>query len=308
MTQNEVSIIKNSVIDATEAYVEARLSVLDFVKTQIGVVLSYTRKADKKYYHTVRCNATSRTSGIVYENVLSVGNIPLPVGSVVFLIAPNAQYSNQFILGKLDTTPAHIEGGSIRLGGTDENDAPIYLTSEPYTYGGKQVYGHIGSFYITTNGLRITGNNSDISEITGKQVRLSEWKELSSTSGVGLSMMMDIDKSYIAINTNGYNGGSSSHPCSGFVVSNAYGWDSNGNFTDPLSNSTYTRVHSGGIEIHSNDFGSKYITPQGAKFLSDNQDHLAYLVVAVGNYGIKFEWDDPNSGAKMVTIPWGWTP
>ena len=305
MTQNEVSIIKNSVIDATEAYVEARLSVLDFVKTQIGVVLSYTRKSDKKYYHKVRCNATSNTSGIVYDNVLSVGNIPLPVGSVVFLIAPNAQYSNQFILGKLDTTPAHIEGGSIRLGGTDENDAPIYLTSEPYTYGDKTVYGHIGSFYITTDGLRIQGDRGGISEITGKQVRLSEWKEISSTQGVGLSMIMDVDESYIAINTNGYGGTNSS---SGFIVSNAYGWDSNGNFKDPLSDDTYTRVHSGGIEIHSSDFGSQYITPQGAKFLNQNQSSLAYFWINVGSYGVQFEWNPPSSSAKFVTVPWGWTP
>ena len=38
MTQNEVSIIKNAVLDCTEAYVDARLSVLDYVKTQIGVL------------------------------------------------------------------------------------------------------------------------------------------------------------------------------------------------------------------------------------------------------------------------------
>ena len=43
MTQNEVSIIKNAVLDATEAYVDARLSVLDFVKTQIGVVINYVK-------------------------------------------------------------------------------------------------------------------------------------------------------------------------------------------------------------------------------------------------------------------------
>ena len=114
MTQNEVKIIENAVLDCTEAYVDARLSVLDFVKTQIGVVQSYTER-NRKYYHTVKCNATSRTSGIIYTNVLSVGNIPFPANSVVFLIAPNAQFSNQFILGKLDDTPCSIRGGTINI-------------------------------------------------------------------------------------------------------------------------------------------------------------------------------------------------
>lgn len=117
MTQSEVSIIKNLVLDATEAYVEARLKSADFVKTQIGVVVGYTETSGK-FYHRVKCNITSNQSvgNITYDNVLSVGNIPFPADSVVFLIIPNAQYSNQFILGKLDTTPCHIIGGSIDIG------------------------------------------------------------------------------------------------------------------------------------------------------------------------------------------------
>ena len=116
MTQNEVSIIKNAVLDATEAYVDARLNVLDFVRTQIGVVLSST-EIGHKYYHSVKCNATQQNpNGVRYNNVLSVGNIEFPANSVVFLIAPNAQFSNQFILGKLDDTPCNIVGGSIDIG------------------------------------------------------------------------------------------------------------------------------------------------------------------------------------------------
>ena len=120
MTQSEVSILKNSVIDATEAYVEARLAVADFMKTQIGVVVSAT-KQNKKWVHTVRCNATSRTSGILYDNVLSINNIHFEPPSVVFVLAPNAQFSNQFILGKLDNVPYDIVAGSIKIGGTEEN-------------------------------------------------------------------------------------------------------------------------------------------------------------------------------------------
>ena len=116
MTLNEVNIIKNSVLDATEAYVDARLSVADFAKTQIGVTEGTPTPVHGKFYHTVVCNATSNTAGVTYHNVLSVGNTPFPDGSVVFLIAPNAQFSNQFILGKLDDTPVHITGGTINIG------------------------------------------------------------------------------------------------------------------------------------------------------------------------------------------------
>ena len=171
MTKNEVDIIKNSVMDGTEAYVDARLSVLDFVRTQIGVVVGEPTKDNKnKYKHTVRCNATQTyPQGITYKDVLSVGNIPFPNNSVVFLIAPNAQYSNQFILGKLDDTPCNISAGSIRLGGTNENDAPIYLTGTPS--GGS--YGHIASFKIYNDKLEFTGENNAISFIKGTAFRIS---------------------------------------------------------------------------------------------------------------------------------------
>lgn len=161
MTQDETSIFKNAVLDATEAYLEARLSVADFVKTQIGVVISfvqgqytlvvptgnenpseegwyvynksthtyslstdtyvhnnrdyYSYQNDKKYYHDISCD----NGRVIYNNVLSIGNTAFPEDSVVFLIAPNAQFSNQFILGKLDSTPINIEGGSINIGDGD---------------------------------------------------------------------------------------------------------------------------------------------------------------------------------------------
>lgn len=117
MTLNEVNIIKNSVLDATEAYVDARLNSSDFVKTQIGVTSgNAVVGSDGKYRHTVICNRTTNSRGVTYNNVLSVGNISFPSGSVVFMIIPNAQASNQFILGKLDTSPCNIEGGEIHIG------------------------------------------------------------------------------------------------------------------------------------------------------------------------------------------------
>lgn len=147
MTQNEVDIIKNAVLDSTEAYVDARLSKLDFVKTQIGVTVGEPAQRQGKYYHTVRCNATQSTpNGVTYNNVLSVGNIEFPNGSVVFVAAPNAQFSSQFILGKLDNTPCNIRGGSIDIGDgafTVDKDGNVYCKNLTAAVGGK-----IGGFDI----------------------------------------------------------------------------------------------------------------------------------------------------------------
>ena len=161
MTQNEVDILKNSVLDGTEAYVEARLQVLDYVKTQIGVVVNAVKKDDKKWYHTVRCNKTQTTEGITYNNVLSVNNIHFQNDSVVFLAAPNAQFSSQFILGKLDNVPYDIVGGSIRIGGTE--DDPQFLVDSngncTCKYLKADVGGSIGGFTISADGLQ-RGDNS----------------------------------------------------------------------------------------------------------------------------------------------------
>lgn len=145
MTQNEVNIIKNAVLDATEAYVDARLATSSFVKTQIGVVSSYYEDSNNhKYYHTVKCD----NNRVAYTNVLSVGNIPFPANSIVFLIAPNAQFSNQFILGKLDTSPCNISGGTLNIG-----DGAFVVNSD----GSLHINGN--TFVVNPNGsLNINGN------------------------------------------------------------------------------------------------------------------------------------------------------
>lgn len=199
MTQNEVSIIKNAVLDATEAYVDARLSVLDFVKTQIGVVINYVKgkytkivpqsgdnpkskgwyeynkstytytlttdttvqngkgyyalKNDNKYYHTVKCD----NGKVVYSNVLSIGNIEFPKNSVVFLLAPNAQFSNQFILGKLDDTTFRVD--SIAIGGTAER--PAFKVDKD----GNLTIGN-GVFSVTKNGVVTATSGSFSGNVT----------------------------------------------------------------------------------------------------------------------------------------------
>lgn len=158
MTQNEVDIIKNAVLDATEAYVDARLATAAFVKTQIGVVISAYENTAKKWVHTVRCNSTpSNPSGITYNNVLSVNNIHFENNSVVFILAPNAQYSNQFILGKLDNVPYDIVGGSINIGnGRFVVDRNGNVTCKNIDAQG----GKIAGFIIGTNKIESTDHNT----------------------------------------------------------------------------------------------------------------------------------------------------
>lgn len=154
MTQNESNIIKNAVLDATEAYVEAKLSMSDFVKTQIGIVESYVER-NKKYYHVVKCD----NGRVTYNNVLSVGNIPFPANSTVFLIAPNAQFSNQFILGKLDDTPCSIRGGSININDKFIVNSDGTMTAKAGTFEGTISGGSIninnGAFQVESNGRMI---------------------------------------------------------------------------------------------------------------------------------------------------------
>lgn len=221
MTQNEVDITKNAVLDMTEAYVDARLSVLDYVKTQIGTIINYIKgqytkiipignenphnknwyeydketytyslssdttvdpdksyykyKNDKKYYHNVNCD----DGRVIYSNVLSVGNIPFPTGSVVFLIAPNAQFSNQFILGKLDDTPVNITAGSIDIGnGKFSVTSEGVMTAKEGTFEGSIVGGSIdindGVFTVDENG-NMVATSGEIGDFTLGQGDLYAW-------------------------------------------------------------------------------------------------------------------------------------
>jgi len=276
MTKNEVNIVKNSVLDSTEAYVEARLSVLDFVRTQIGVVQGEPVKGtDRKYRHVVKCNATSNTSGITYNNVLSVGNIPFPKNSVVFLIAPNAQFSNQFILGKLDDTPCNISAGSIRLGGNNENDAPIYLSGTQLSDGS---YGHIASFKIMPTRLYFA-DGAAISYVQPTQFRISQF-----VSGYRVSMMMDGSNARIAINTE-------ADPDGGLIVSKAQGWYDNGEFYNPLLND-YTWVKPDAIESKTN-IGTYTVGASAFKFLAQSQNYgLERLRISLNSDGTTITFRD----------------
>lgn len=278
MTQNEVDIIKNAVLDSTEAYVDARLDNLDFVKTQIGVVMAKPIKNSAgKYVHRVRCNATRQNpDGIQYQNVLSVGNTPFPATSVVFLIAPNAQFSNQFILGKLDDTPANITAGSIALGGEGSN-APIYFTSDDTIDGS---YGHIGGFYIYSDRLEFKNPNGGKSIINGKQIMVSHFID---DYGVSVAAILDADGHRIAINANDSNGTGVARLC----ASNAIGWDANGNFTNPHNGANYIEITPYGIDCKT-EGTVRTMSADAFEMMSRLEGDYRYLRIRVGEGFVLF--------------------
>ena len=100
-----------------EAYVDTGFERLTVVKTEIEVIEGVgTNKGNKVRLNKVVINGEVKKEGILYDNVLSVGNIIFPNGSIVYIFVPNAQYNNMFIMGQLDDTPANIKGGTINIG------------------------------------------------------------------------------------------------------------------------------------------------------------------------------------------------
>ena len=117
MTNEEVNLLKQAILDSTEAYVDTRFERLPFIKTEIGVIEGVgTNKGNKVRLNKVVKNGEVIKEGILYDDVLSVGNIIFPNGSIVYIFVPNAQYNNMFIMGQLDDTPANIKGGTINIG------------------------------------------------------------------------------------------------------------------------------------------------------------------------------------------------
>ena len=113
MTKNQINTIKKSILDAVMTYCDIKIANAQYAFTEIGVV------TDTDYIHYTN---TINIKGAIYTGVLSVGKIVYPKDSVVYCFVPNNQYNNMFILGKLDASPANIEGGEIHIGETGKQN------------------------------------------------------------------------------------------------------------------------------------------------------------------------------------------
>ena len=106
----------------------------------------------------------------------------------------------------------------------------------------------------------------------------------------GLSMCMDVDKGYIAFNTDGYTN-------AGLIISNAYGWDGNGNFNNPTSDN-YIRIRPTAIDYNISG-ENKTIGRGGLNFLASNQDVLDGLRVFADQDHLRF-----SSQYGTITLDW----
>ena len=105
----DVDIAIDSLTNGLTTYVDSKIDSAPFVKTDIGVIKSVTL-SNNKYLHTV----TVRNCD--YSGIKSLGNNKFSANSIVYILIPNGQYNNMFILGHLDDTNANIKGGTINIG------------------------------------------------------------------------------------------------------------------------------------------------------------------------------------------------
>lgn len=166
--------LSKAILDAIEVYTNEKIKTSTFVKTEIGVVSGVGTKKGNKV----------NLKGAEYDNIKSIGNIIFPKGCVVFLFIPNGQYSNMFILGQLDDTPANIVGGTINIGNNkfkiDENgnvdvnngkvkilsDGAVVITSE-FEEDDKEVQqaGYKGKTVLSMEATTDKGNASAINGV-----------------------------------------------------------------------------------------------------------------------------------------------
>lgn len=153
MTNEEVNLLKEAILNSMEAYVDARFARLPFVKTEIGVVEGKgTDKGNKvRIKKVVGSDGNVISEGALYDNVLSVGNIIFPDNSIVYIFVPNAQYNNMFIMGQLDDTPANIKGGTINIGNGSfmvDNNGNVTLTKGQINIANNFIVNNVGDTKI----------------------------------------------------------------------------------------------------------------------------------------------------------------
>lgn len=133
--------LKKEIADFVTTYTDIKLSQLAFVKTAIAKVTGVG---------TTKGNKISIAGLAEYDDIQSLGDVIYPNDSIVFVIAPNNQWSNSYIQGQLFATPANIKGGSIDIGDgeftVDENGDCI---ANSFTSSSANITG--GEINITTD-------------------------------------------------------------------------------------------------------------------------------------------------------------
>ena len=98
-----------SLMNGLVQYVDNKINAIPYVKTDIGVVKA-VNLVNGKYIHTITVR------NFDYTGIKSLGNNEFTSDSPVYILVPNGQYNNMFILGYMDDVNASIKGGSINIG------------------------------------------------------------------------------------------------------------------------------------------------------------------------------------------------
>jgi hypothetical protein len=206
MTQDDYERVAGAVLDTIQVYTDEKLKNAPFVCNEIGVTQGAgTHKGNKV-----------DVKGIIYDDVLAIGNTIFPQGSVVFIFIPNSQYSNMFILGQLDDTPIDIKGGSINLGNgnfTVNNNGVVSIKNGSINLGNNK-------FTVDNNGnatassLHITGGDLNIGAPNALQkIYSTSYTSNGITFNSGISPQGGFEAratksgKYVSANINGMGGG-----------------------------------------------------------------------------------------------------
>lgn len=99
--------ISSEIMDAVDSYLKVVLSNAPFVQTDIAKITGVGTTSGNKINIKGLAN---------YDNIKSLGDVVYPNDSIVFILYPNGQPSQAFILGQLFESPSNIKGGSIDIG------------------------------------------------------------------------------------------------------------------------------------------------------------------------------------------------
>ena len=197
-TQDTINALANGIIN----YINVMVSNAPFVLTDLGKVKSVTL-TNGKYLHTVTIR------NFDYVGIKSMGNNEFPVGSVVYILVPNRQYNQMFILGHCDDTNANIKGGNINLGnGNFTVDNNGYMTAKKgyigngstgFTIDSNAIYNGVTTLgdnthegaYFGTAGIRISGEN-----IYGSSIQKGDFIVSNSQNSVFMTNMGISVKAY----------------------------------------------------------------------------------------------------------------
>ena len=98
-----------SLMNGLVQYVDDKINAIPYVKTDIGIVKA-VNLVNGKYIHTITVR------NFDYTGIKSLGNNEFNVDAPVYILVPNGQYNNMFILGYMDDVNASIKGGTIDIG------------------------------------------------------------------------------------------------------------------------------------------------------------------------------------------------